>query len=171
MQGFLGDEPDRAMGEARIEECMKQVVEVPEQHSTTLVFEPVNHLQAGFHNSPSEVMALATRIASPRFKPMLDTFHINTGEKSMTEPIFRAGRELAHFHVCESNGSLLGSGHLNFQEILGAPDAIGYAGYASVKVCRQPWAVGAEASMRYLTELNLAGAGPRAAQIGTDTRP
>jgi D-psicose/D-tagatose/L-ribulose 3-epimerase len=103
MQGFRSDEPDREVGEARIEECLKRVVEAAEQHGTTLVFEPVNHLQAGFHNSLGEVMALAARIGSARFKPMLDTFHMNIEEESMTEPIFRAGRDLAHFHLCESN--------------------------------------------------------------------
>jgi sugar phosphate isomerase/epimerase len=95
---------------------------------------------------------------------------MNIEEKSMTEPIFRVGRELAHFHLCESNGSLLGSGHMNFKEIVGALDTIGYAGYASVKVYRQPWAVGAEASIRFLAELNLAGTAFRAAQDGADTR-
>jgi sugar phosphate isomerase/epimerase len=161
MQGFLSDEPDRVVGAARIEECLKQVVEAAERHGTTLVLEPVNHLQAGFHNSLSEVMDLVARIDSARLKPMLDTFHINIEETSMTEPIFRVGRELGHFHLCESNGSLLGSGHLNFKEIFGALDAIGYAGYASVKVYRHPWAVGAEASIRFLAGLNLAATGSK----------
>jgi sugar phosphate isomerase/epimerase len=157
MQGFLSDEPDRAVGEARIEECLKRVVEAAEQYGTTIAFEPVNHLQAGFNNSLSDVMALAARLGSVRFKPMLDTFHLNIEEKSMTEPIYRAGRDLGHFHLCESNGSLLGSGHLDFKEIFAALRTTGYAGYVSTKIYRQPWAVGAEASIRFLAELNLAG--------------
>lgn len=159
MQGFLSDEPDRTVGEMRIEECLKRVVDAAERHGTTIAFEPVNHLQAGFNNSLNDVMALATRLGSPRFKPMLDTFHMNVEEKSMTEPIHRAGRDLAHFHLCESNGSLLGSGHLDFKAVFGALDAVGYAGYVSVKIYRQPWAVGAEASIRFLEGLNLARSG------------
>lgn len=152
MQGLLSDEPDRAVGEARIEECMKRVVETAEQCEATIAFEPVNHLQAGFNNSLRDVMALAARIGSARFKPMLDAFHMNIEEESLTEPIHRAGRDLAHFHLSESNGSFLGSGHLDFKAILGALDDIGYSRYVSLKIYRQPWAAGAEASMRFIEE-------------------
>jgi sugar phosphate isomerase/epimerase len=155
MQGFLSDEPDRVVGEARITEGMKRVTEAAEQHGATIAFEPVNHLQAGFNNSLAEVMALASKIGSPRFKPMLDSFHMNIEEKSLTEPIQRVGRELAHFHLCESNGNVLGSGHLDVKPMLDALDAIKYPGYVSLKIYRQPWAVGAEASVPYLKAMGV----------------
>lgn len=159
MQGFSSDEPNRAVGEARIEECLKPVIEAAERHGTTIAFEPVNHLQAGFNPSLADVMALAARLGSPRFKPMLDTFHMNIEEKSVIEPIHRAGRALAHFHLCESNGNFLGSGHLDFKAILSALDHSGYAGYVSVKVYRQPWAVAAKATIQFLTGLEVTGIG------------
>jgi sugar phosphate isomerase/epimerase len=155
MQGFLSDEPDRAVGEARVEECLKQVVAEAERCGTTIAFEPVNHLQVGFNNSLADVMGLMARIGSAHFKPMLDTFHLNIEEKSLTEPIYRAGSNLAHFHLCESNGGLFGSGHLDFKAILGAIQAIGYPGWISVKTYRQPWTASAEASIRFLTELGV----------------
>lgn len=153
MQGFLSDEPDRAAGETRIEACMRRVVEAAERNGATIAFEPVNHLQAGFNNTLSEVMALADRIGSDRLRPMLDSFHMNVEERNMTEPIHRAGNRLAHFHLCESNGSFLGSGHLNFKPMFEALEAIRYQGYVSLKIYRQPWAAGAEASVTFLKEL------------------
>ena len=153
MQGFLSDEPNRAVGEARIEEGLKPVVAAAERNGTTIAFEPVNHLQAGFHNTLDDVMALAARLDSPRFKPMLDAFHMNIEEKSMTEPIHRAGQSLSHFHLCESNGSFLGTGHFDFRAILAALEHTGYAGYVSVKVYREPWAVAAPATMKFLSGL------------------
>jgi len=153
MQGFLSDEPDQPKGEARIESCLKRVVETTEQYGTTIAFEPVNHLQAGFHNTLEAAMALARRIDSPRFKPMLDTFHMNIEEVSLTEPIYRVGRDLAHFHLCESNGSFLGSGHLNLAAVFAALDKIEFRGFASVKVYRHAWKAGAESSIRYLNSL------------------
>ena len=153
MQGFLSDEPDPSKGEARIEVCLRRVVETTEQYGTTIAFEPVNHLQAGFHNTLEAVMALARRIDSPRFKPMLDTFHMNIEEVSLTEAIHRSGRDLAHFHLCESNGSFLGSGHLNLAAVFAALDKIEYRGFASVKVYRHTWKSGAESSIKYLHNL------------------
>lgn len=158
MQGFLTDEPDRALGETRIEESMKRVTEAAEQNGATIAFEPVNHLQAGFHNSLQDVVALADRIGSSHFRPMLDTFHMNIEENSMTEPIHRAGPRLAHFHLCESNGHALGTGHFDFKPIVAALRAIGYDGFVSVKAYRDPWATGAEASMKFLRAQNLAPA-------------
>lgn len=155
MQGFLSDEPQRTVGEARIEECLKQVTEAAEARGVVLVMEPVNHLQVGFHNSLAEVMALCARIGSPCFKPMLDSFHINIEEKSMTEPIFRAGDDLGHFHLCESNGSLLGSGHLDFKAIFAALETIGYNKFVSLKIYRQPWEVGAQNGIEHLSALGL----------------
>jgi sugar phosphate isomerase/epimerase len=157
MQGFPSDEPNRAVGEARIEECLKPVVEAAEKHGSTIAFEPVNHLQAGFHPTLADVMALAARLGSTRFKPMLDTFHMNIEEKSMIEPINREGSGLAHFHLCESNGSFLGSGHFEVKRIIAALDQTGYAGYVSVKVYRQPWMVAAPATMQFLTNLEESG--------------
>jgi sugar phosphate isomerase/epimerase len=154
MQGFLSDEPDQSKGEARIESCLKRVVDTAEQYGTTIAFEPVNHLQVGFHNTLEAVMALAGRIDSPRFKPMLDSFHMNIEEVSLTEPIYRASPNLVHFHVCESNGSFLGSGHLNLPAVFAALNKIEYRGFASVKVYRHSWEVGAEQSIRYLQSLS-----------------
>ena len=158
MQGFLSDEPNRAVAEARIEECLKRVVEAAETYGATLVMEPVNHLQAGFNNGSSDVMALAERIHSPSFKPMLDSFHMNIEETSMTEPIYRVGSHLGHFHLCESNGSLLGSGHLDFRAIFEALDSIAYDGYVSLKIYRQSWEAGAVNGIEHLRELRVLNA-------------
>src|SRR5262249_50866858 len=76
-----------------------------ERRGKTIAFETVNQLQAGFNNSLMDVMGLMAPIGSSHFKPMLDTFHMNIEEKSVTETIYRAGSNLAHFHLCESNGA------------------------------------------------------------------
>jgi D-psicose/D-tagatose/L-ribulose 3-epimerase len=120
MQGFLSDEPDPSKGEARIESCLKRVVETTEQSRTTIAFEPVNHLQVGFHNSLDAVMALARRIDSPRFKPMLDSFHMNIEEANPAAAIRLAGDKIGYFHIGESNRGYLGDGVINFDLIFDA---------------------------------------------------
>ena len=155
MQGFSQDEPDRPVAETRIEESLKRIAEAAEEHQVTVVLEPVNHLQVGFHHRLQDVLDLARRIGSDRLRPMLDSFHMNIEEASVTEPIFRAGSDLAHFHLCESNGSLLGSGNLDFPSIFQALESTGYSDWISVKVYRQPWARGAEAAVEHLRKLEL----------------
>ena len=152
MQGFSSDEPDRELAEARIEKCLRGVMEAADQNGVSVVLEPVNHLQTGFNHTLKQVITLVERIGSPNLKPMLDTFHMNIEEKSMTEPIKRVGANLGHFHLCETNGGSPGSGHLDFKAVFAALDAVGYAGWVSVKNYRQPWNIGAEAAMQHLVK-------------------
>ena len=155
MQGFLKDEPNRRLGEARIEQCLKEVTAIAERHGTTIVLEQVNHLQTGFNNTVKDVLELTERIGSAYFKPMLDTFHLNIEEKSLTDPIYRVGKNLRHFHLCESNAGVPGSGHIDFRQIFGVLEEIDYSGHVSVKSYREPWLVAAQSWAKHLKRENL----------------
>ena len=137
LQGLREDEPDVEVANERIADGLREVGLAAQDAGVDLVVEPINHLQVGFNNSVGEVCALIERIGVPAFRPMVDTIHMNIEEKSLTQPIFDCGDALRHVHLCESNGGVLGSGHLDFKAVLAALDAIGYAGFASVKVYRQ----------------------------------
>ena len=156
MQGFLRDEPDRALAMERIENALRQVAMTANDNGTTVVLEPVNHLQCGFHNTLESVMNLTGGVGLTRLKPMLDSFHMNIEEKSLTEPIHRAGKELAHFHLCESNGGFLGTGNIDVKSIFEALDSIAYQGYVSVKVYREAWQPAARATIEYLNTIQRA---------------
>lgn len=155
LQGLLSDEPDVAAAQARIRGCFRQLAAQAEAQGVEVVVEPVNHLQVGFNNSVAEVRRLVAEVGSPALKPMVDTIHMNVEERSLVEPILECGSSLRHVHLCESNGSLLGSGHLDFAAVLGALDRIGYDGFASVKVYRGAGLEdAAPASLRYLRRLH-----------------
>lgn len=153
MQGFRTDEADPGFALPRIRDALKQVADSAEKNQTTIALEPVNHLQCGFNNTLAEVMEMTDRIGSPRVKPMLDTIHINIEETSLTEPIFRLGKNIAHFHLCETNGDLPGSGHLDFPSVFEALDDVGYDGFVSAKVYRRPLSEAAEPTLRHLRTL------------------
>ena len=102
----------------------------------------------------AEVRSLIEAIGSPRFRPMVDTIHMNVEETSLTQPIRECGPELRHVHLCESNGAVLGSGHIDFGTVLSALGDIGYEGFASVKVYRKATVEeAARESMAHLTSL------------------
>lgn len=136
LQGFRKDEPDPAKANERIAGCLRQVMDRAEPQGVDIVIEPVNHLQVGFNNSVGEVCRLVEKVGSPNLRPMVDTVHMNIEERSLTQPILDCGSLLRHVHLCESNGSLLGSGHLDFNAVLRALGQIHYEGFASVKVYR-----------------------------------
>jgi sugar phosphate isomerase/epimerase len=67
---------------------------------------------------------------------MVDTIHMNIEEQSIVRPILDLGSELRHVHLCESNGSTFGSGHIDFAAVWQALLEIGYKHFASAKVYR-----------------------------------
>lgn len=149
LQGLRSDEADAAVANERIAAGLREVGLAAQDAGVRVVVEPINHLQVGFNNSVGEVCALIERVGVPAVGPMVDTIHLNIEEKSLTQPIFACRGALRHVHLCESNGGVLGSGHIDFKAVLAALDAIGYAGFASVKVYRQ-------ARLRQAAPLSLA---------------
>lgn len=136
LQGLRSDEPDPQLANRRIVEGLRQVAAAAETRGVDLVIEPVNHLQVGFNNSVAEVCALIDAIGSAAVRPMVDTIHMNVEESSLVEPILRCGDRLRHVHLCESNGALFGTGHIDFASVLEALRRIDYDRFASVKIYR-----------------------------------
>ena len=136
LQGLAQDEPDVEAAKARIVDCLREVATAAEGKAVDLVVEPVNHLQVGFNNTVAEVRELARRVGSPALRPMVDTIHMNIEETSLVEPILACGPQLRHVHLCESNGSRFGTGHIDFAAILKALATVRYDYFASVKVYR-----------------------------------
>ena len=136
LQGLLSDEPDVEAANRRIRRGLHEIAAQAEEKGVEVVIEPVNHLQVGFNNSVAQVRRLVAEVGSPSLKPMVDTIHMNIEERSLVEPILTCGPALRHVHLCESNGSLLGTGHLDFAAVLRALVRIGYDRFASVKVYR-----------------------------------
>ena len=155
LQGLRSDEPDEQLAKRRIVESLREVAAAAEQKGVEFVIEPVNHLQVGFNHTVSEVLALIREINSPAAQPMVDTIHLNIEETSLTVPIHNCGQELRHVHLCESNGSLLGTGHIDFGEVLNALAEICYEAFASVKVYRGcSYEQAARSSMEFLNSLD-----------------
>ncbi len=136
LQGLRSDEPDESLAQDRIVDGLREVAAAAEEMAVEVEVEPVNHLQVGFNNSVSEVRRLIETVGSPALGPMVDTIHMNIEERSLTQPILDCGPDLRHVHLCESNASLFGSGHIDFAAVIGALDEIDYDRFASVKVYR-----------------------------------
>ena len=156
LQGLQSDEKDIDVANERIADGLRQVCTVAAERNLELVVEPVNHLQVGFHNSVAEVRHLVEVVDSPALKPMVDTIHMNVEDPSLTQPILDCGTNLRHVHLCESNGALFGSGHIDFRTVLKTLKSIGYDGFASAKVYRKATIhQAAPSSIQYLRSLKL----------------
>ena len=153
MQGLRTDESDEAEANRRIADCLRPVADAAVERGTTVVLEPVNHLQVGFNHTAAEAEAMLERVGSPGLSYMLDTIHLNIEERSILETIRVHGRRIRHFHLCESNGGPFGTGNLNFPSVLQTLAEVGYSHFASVKIYRKvDWEEAARGAMAFLRE-------------------
>lgn len=88
--------------------------------------EVLNRFEGYLLNTCEECKKFVEQVDVPAVKIMLDTFHMNIEEDSMTEAILLAGDKLGHFHVGENNRRLPGKGGMPWYEIGSALRAIGY---------------------------------------------
>jgi sugar phosphate isomerase/epimerase len=151
MQGLRSDEPNGVAAAERITHCLRPIAEAAVQRGATVVIEPVNHLQVGFHHTAGEVAELARQVGSPGLSYMLDTIHMNIEERSILETIRAHGRQIRHFHLCETNGGPFGSGNLDFSAVLNELEKSGYDRFVSVKIYRRfAWDEAARSAATFL---------------------
>jgi len=134
LQGRRSDEPDRAVGSARIRAAVVEVARHAADRRVTVAFEPINHLEVGFHNTIGEVAELVRSTNLPSLRMMVDTFHMNIEEPEPMASLEGISDVLAHVHLSETNRDVLGAGHWPTAGFLAALARIGYRGHCSVGV-------------------------------------
>jgi len=95
--------------------------------------ESINRYETYLVNLASQALELLERIDEPNTFVHLDTYHMNIEEKSWAEPVVLAGDRLCHFHLCENDRGIPGTGLVDWEELFGALARIGYAGYAGLE--------------------------------------
>lgn len=106
--------------------AMKEIASFAEDHNINLNLEVVNRFENYLLNCCSEALEYISDVDRPNLFILLDTFHMNIEEDSLTEAIKLAGDKLGHFHVGENNRRPPGVGFLPWQEIFQALKDIHY---------------------------------------------
>lgn len=69
---------------------------------------------------------MAGDISHPNVGILFDTYHANIEEKSLPEAIRRVAPNLLHFHSCENDRGIPGTGHVQWPEVFRTLREIGY---------------------------------------------
>jgi sugar phosphate isomerase/epimerase len=103
-----------------------------------LVIEPINRYETDILNTVNQTLQLLERVKMDNVGLLLDTFHMNIEEPSLSESILICRDRLFHFHVADSNRWYPGAGHINFEEIFRVLDKIEYEGFISGEMLPLP---------------------------------
>lgn len=111
-------------------ENMSKLADMASDYGVTLNMEVLNRFEGYMLNICDEAIDYVDAVNKPNVKLMLDTFHMNIEEDSMSEAIRKAGDRLGHLHVGEANRRPPnGKGRIDWKEIGDAIKETGYNQY------------------------------------------
>lgn len=107
---------------------MREMAEYARTKGVKLAIEPLNRFETDMINVVSQGLSLMEEVGMPNLGFHLDTFHMHLEEKNSAAAIRLAGKRIFHFHACENDRGVPGSGQVHWQEIARALKDVGYDG-------------------------------------------
>ncbi|HWP68148.1 MAG TPA: sugar phosphate isomerase/epimerase family protein [Rectinemataceae bacterium] len=107
---------------------IKEYVKTAEDNNVILNVEVINRFEQYLLNTCAEALAYVGEVNSPACGILLDTFHMNIEEDSISGAIRSAGEHLSALHLGETNRKPPGLGAMPWREIGQALDDIGFDG-------------------------------------------
>ncbi|MBN2495583.1 MAG: sugar phosphate isomerase/epimerase [Deltaproteobacteria bacterium] len=151
LRGKLAQGQDRALAAQQLVEGLKACCASAAGAGVRIAVEPINRYETDLVNTVAQGLELIEQVGAAELGLLLDTFHMNIEEPDILQSIRRAAGRVFHVHVADSNRHAPGQGHIDFEAVLGALDAIGYRGFASGEFLPLPDA--GEAARRALRHL------------------
>ena len=105
---------------------IQKLYELAKPHNIQLNLECLNRFENYLLNTAQEGVQFVKEVDCDNVWVMLDTFHMNIEETSISSAIRTAGSLLGHFHTGECNRMVPGKGRMPWREIGDALKDIGY---------------------------------------------
>ncbi len=93
-----------------------------------LALEPLNRFETDMINTVSQGLDFIKDADRDNIGLHLDTFHMHLEEKSSPNAIRMAGSKIYHFHACENDRGIPGTGQVHWQGIAAALKSVNYQG-------------------------------------------
>jgi len=103
-----------------------------------LCIEPVNRFESNVVNTAEGGLALIEKTSSDNIFLLLDTFHMNIEEKDIVLTVKRTGKMVGHFHTCENDRGIPGTGHIPWKDIMNTLKEIKYNDYLIFEAFKAP---------------------------------
>jgi sugar phosphate isomerase/epimerase len=144
-----------AEARTKLIDILRMGAEKARRQGVRLVLEPVNRYEGDIVMTADEGLGLIEEVGHSHLGLLLDTYHVNIEESSLTEPFRRgmAASRLWHVHLGDSNRLPPGQGHTDFPGIVAALREGGYQGYLSAELLARPDPdTAAEATITYMRQ-------------------
>lgn len=112
---------------------LREAARFAKELGVNIGIEPVNRYETYLINTCDQALKLKEMIGEDNIKIHLDTYHMNIEEKSYYEATIKAGKDLVHYHLCENDRGIPGTGLVNWDEVFRALAEIDYQHNAALE--------------------------------------
>lgn len=109
-------------------EALREVGEYAQQYGITLGVEPVTRYESNLLNTCEQAIRLLDMIGLDNVQVHPDTYHMNVEEKSFYEATKLTKGRMCHYHFCENDRGIPGTGHVDWDGVFQALKENGYHG-------------------------------------------
>ena len=107
---------------------IREMAEAAQKKGVNLALEPLNRFETDMINVVSQGLKFIGETGMENVGFHLDTFHMHLEEKDSADAIRKAGKKIFHFHACENDRGVPGTGQVRWNEIAEALKEINYQG-------------------------------------------
>lgn len=109
-------------------QVFEDVAKYARQRNITIAPEPINRYESYVFTAADDVLDMIEHLDHLNIGLHLDTFHMNIEERNFYDPIIRAGNNLKHVHITESDRGMTGEGNVHWDDFFKALATINYQG-------------------------------------------
>ena len=112
----------------------KEIADYAAPRQVPVAIEPINRFEgyAGFLNSVVDAMSIVDEVDVSCLGVMIDFFHANIEDGSLSDVMRMAGNKLLHIHLADSNRQAPGTGHIDFLQVVRTLSAMEYKRYMAL---------------------------------------
>jgi len=121
-----------------LRENLKECDRIANENNVRIALEAINRYETSLLNTATEVAQVIDEEQLTATGLLLDTFHMNIEEQSISDSIRSNARRIVHFHISDSDRWHPGHGHLEIAALLRILEDTGYNGWVSAEILPKP---------------------------------
>lgn len=121
-----------------VKDALRYICDYGDLKGVKIILEPINRYEINWLNTLEDTYNFIKDLDLDNLGLLIDTFHMNIEEPSISASIFRCRDLVWHVHIADSNRLAPGMGHIDFKDILRSLSAIGYSGFISAELINKP---------------------------------
>jgi len=127
-KAHLEDEGERKAEWQRAVNNVREMAQYAKPRGVKLALETLNRFETDLLNVVSQGNQFIDQTGMENVGFHLDTFHMHLEEKNSGDAIRDAGDRIFHFHACENDRGVPGTGQVQWEEVAHALKVVGYDG-------------------------------------------